>query len=99
MSVRWKLTLSYAGFLIVAGILLLAVVWIFLLRYVPNIPISAPDGFVPNRSDLRRAFFPRRRGHPWLPPRRRPPRRLDPRRTHAHPAREDHPRRPARGRR
>ena len=58
MSVRWKLTLSYAGFLIVAGILLLAVVWIFLLRYVPNIPISAPDGFVPNRSDLQRAFFP-----------------------------------------
>ncbi len=58
LSVRWQLTLSYAGFLIVAGILLLAVVWIFLLRYVPNVPISAPDGFVPNRSDLQRAFFP-----------------------------------------
>lgn len=58
LSVRWKLTLSYAGFLLVAGILLLVVVWIFLLRYVPNVPISAPDGFVPNRSDLQRAFFP-----------------------------------------
>ncbi len=58
LSVRWKLTLSYAGFLLVAGILLLLVVWIFLLRYVPNVPINASDGFVPNRTDLQRAFFP-----------------------------------------
>lgn len=36
VSVRLKLTLSYAGFLMVAGALLLAVVWVFLLRYVPN---------------------------------------------------------------
>ena len=35
-SVRLKLTLSYAGFLMVAGVLLLAVVWVFLLRYVPD---------------------------------------------------------------
>src|SRR5689334_16324484 len=36
LSVRLKLTLSYAGFLMVAGALLLAVVWLFLLRYVPD---------------------------------------------------------------
>ena len=58
MSVRLKLTLSYAGFLMVAGALLLAVVWVFLLRYVPDTPITA-IGFVPNRSDLVRAFAPR----------------------------------------
>ncbi|MFE0023737.1 sensor histidine kinase [Amycolatopsis sp. NPDC059021] len=34
-SVRLKLTLSYAGFLMVAGILLLAVVWVFVLRHLP----------------------------------------------------------------
>ena len=36
MSVRLKLTLSYAGFLMLAGALLLGVVWVFLLRYVPD---------------------------------------------------------------
>ncbi|REE95211.1 sensor histidine kinase [Thermomonospora umbrina] len=36
LSARLKLTLSYAGFLLVAGALLLAVVWVFLLRYVPE---------------------------------------------------------------
>ncbi|HEX8102772.1 MAG TPA: HAMP domain-containing sensor histidine kinase [Solirubrobacteraceae bacterium] len=36
LSVRLKLTLSYAGFLMVAGTLLLAAVWVFLLRYVPD---------------------------------------------------------------
>ena len=36
LSVRLKLTLSYAGFLMVAGALLLATVWVFLLRYVPD---------------------------------------------------------------
>jgi two-component system sensor histidine kinase VanS len=34
-SVRLKLTLSYAGFLMLAGALLLAAVWVFLLRGVP----------------------------------------------------------------
>jgi two-component system, OmpR family, sensor histidine kinase VanS len=34
-SVRLKLTLSYAGFLMVAGALLLAVVWVFVLRHLP----------------------------------------------------------------
>jgi two-component system sensor histidine kinase VanS len=71
LSVRLKLTLSYAGFLMLAGVLLLAVVWVFLLRYVPddairiplrNIPddaIRTPGLFIPGRSDLVRAFVPR----------------------------------------
>ena len=58
LNVRLKLTLSYAAFLMLAGILLLAVVWVFLLRYVPDREIIAL-GFVPNRSDLVRAFVPR----------------------------------------
>ncbi|SKC39335.1 sensor histidine kinase [Krasilnikoviella flava] len=65
-SVRLKLTLSYAGFLVVAGVLLLAVVWVFLLRYVPESVVfdavpsrPGPGQFVPNRSDLERAFAPR----------------------------------------
>jgi two-component system sensor histidine kinase VanS len=65
-SVRLKLTLSYAGFLLLAGALLLAVVWVFLLRYVPDGVLVASDPrsgspglFVPNRSDLLRAFAPR----------------------------------------
>jgi two-component system sensor histidine kinase VanS len=58
LSVRLKLTLSYAGFLMLAGALLLAVVWVFLLRYVPDGAILARE-FIPNRSDLLEAFAPR----------------------------------------
>lgn len=36
LSVRLRLTLSYAGFLMVAGILLLGAVWVYLLQYVPD---------------------------------------------------------------
>src|SRR5689334_9228047 len=36
MSVRLKLTLSYAGFLMLAGSLMLAAIWLFFLRYVPS---------------------------------------------------------------
>ncbi|MFJ5049656.1 sensor histidine kinase [Streptomyces sp. NPDC088719] len=36
LSVRLKLTLSYAGFLMLAGVLLLTAVWVFLLEYVPD---------------------------------------------------------------
>ena len=54
LSARLKLTLSYAGFLLLAGALLLAVVWVFLLRYVPD-RAGAPGA---NRSDLVRAFAP-----------------------------------------
>lgn len=58
MSVRLKLTLSYAGFLMLAGALLLAVVWVFLLRYVPPEASMTMSGFVPGRDDLVRAFVP-----------------------------------------
>lgn len=57
MSVRLKLTLSYAVIVVVSGALLLAAVWLFLLRYVPDVQIRA-DIRVPNRSDLLRAFWP-----------------------------------------
>jgi two-component system sensor histidine kinase VanS len=52
LSVRLKLTLSYAGFLMLAGGLLLAAVWVFLLRGTPA------SNFVPDLSDLLRAFDP-----------------------------------------
>ena len=60
LSVRLKLTLSYAGFLMVAGALLLAVVWVFLLRYVPDESCVGPRPRPrrPDRSDLLRAFAP-----------------------------------------
>jgi two-component system, OmpR family, sensor histidine kinase VanS len=62
LSVRLKLALSYAGFLMLAGVLLLAVVWVFLLRYIPDPPpwyqqVVALPG--PSRRDLLRAFAPR----------------------------------------
>ncbi|WP_420845459.1 sensor histidine kinase [Microbacterium sediminis] len=56
---RTKLALSYAAIVVVAGVILLAVVWLFLLRYVPDGPMRAPGPFIPNRSDLERAFWPR----------------------------------------
>jgi two-component system, OmpR family, sensor histidine kinase VanS len=58
LSVRLKLTLSYAGFLMLAGALLLATVWVFLLRYVPDGGFIGP-GIGPSRSDLVDAFAPR----------------------------------------
>jgi two-component system sensor histidine kinase VanS len=68
LSVRLKLTLSYAGFLILAGALMLAAAWLagqpgnsseFLLRYVPDGVISTLGGLVPgNNSFLLRAFAP-----------------------------------------
>ncbi|MDQ6727629.1 MAG: HAMP domain-containing histidine kinase [Actinomycetota bacterium] len=61
LSVRLKLTLSYAGFLMIAGALLLAAVWMFLLRYVPDrLLVDTPlHGPFPIRSNLLRAFAPR----------------------------------------
>src|SRR6266508_1632067 len=68
LSVRLKLTLSYAGFLMLAGALMLAAAWLagqhrqsseFLLRYVPDGAISTLGGLVPgNSSFLLRAFAP-----------------------------------------
>ena len=59
LSVRLRLTLSYAAFLMVAGALLLSVVWVFLLRYVPvNQHTSQEPPSGPDRIDLVRAFVP-----------------------------------------
>jgi two-component system sensor histidine kinase VanS len=61
MSVRLKLTLSYAGFLVLAGALLLAL-WAVLLRYFPDAPVirttrsGIGGAFVPGRSSAQRAF-------------------------------------------
>ncbi|GAA1934341.1 VanSc-type vancomycin resistance histidine kinase VanS [Streptomyces durmitorensis] len=65
LSVRLKLTLSYAGFLMLAGGLLLGAVWVFLLRYVPDRAMlkNADDndmgGVFPVRSVLLGVFAPR----------------------------------------
>lgn len=58
MSVRFKLTVSYAALVLVAGAVQLLAVWVFLLRYVPDGVIQTTGPFVPNRSDLIRAFAP-----------------------------------------
>ncbi|MEU1596510.1 HAMP domain-containing sensor histidine kinase [Streptomyces sp. NPDC005708] len=57
LSARLKLTLSYAGFLALAGALLLAVVWMFLLRYVPD-NSRGLLGISPNRYLLVHTFAP-----------------------------------------
>jgi two-component system, OmpR family, sensor histidine kinase VanS len=54
LSVRLKLTLSYAGFLMLAGALLFAIVWVIVLRYQPEVG-SSPAGPL-NRSDLLRSL-------------------------------------------
>src|SRR5512132_3781533 len=64
LSVRLRLTLSYAGFVMLAGALLLAAVWLFLLRYVPERALIVPGssdlhGVFPIRSNLLHVFAPR----------------------------------------
>jgi two-component system, OmpR family, sensor histidine kinase VanS len=67
LSVRLKLALSYAAFLMLAGGLLLAAVWVFLLRYVPDQALIVPGstgstsirGVFPIRSSLLHVFAPR----------------------------------------
>jgi two-component system sensor histidine kinase VanS len=68
LSVRLKLTLSYAGFLLLTGVLMLAAAWVAgqpgqsfdsLLRYVPDDVMSTLGGLVPgNNAFLLRAFAP-----------------------------------------
>jgi two-component system sensor histidine kinase VanS len=52
LSVRLKLTLSYAGFLMVSGAMLLAIVWVFLLRRYPA------SSLVPRLSNFPRVLDP-----------------------------------------
>lgn len=56
LSVRLKLTLSYVGFLMLAGVLLLAVVWLSILRYIPDEVTYGPPWFPPIRSDPLNGF-------------------------------------------
>ncbi|GAA1536139.1 HAMP domain-containing sensor histidine kinase [Actinomadura kijaniata] len=65
LSVRLKLTISYAGFLLLAGAVLLAVFWVFVLRWLPTDDPGAIRRAVGsviiigyNRSDLLRGFAP-----------------------------------------
>lgn len=53
LSVRLRLTLSYAGFLVLAGTALFAGL-LLVLRYVPdeNLTVQDGGGFAPSRSDL-----------------------------------------------
>jgi two-component system, OmpR family, sensor histidine kinase VanS len=61
LSVRLKLTLSYAGFLVLAGASLLAL-WAVLLRYFPDAPVirttrsGIGGALLPGRSPTQRAF-------------------------------------------
>jgi two-component system sensor histidine kinase VanS len=58
-SARLKLTLSYAGFLMLAGVLMLAAVWVVILRYIPNGALHHMHPswwFVVNRSDPLHGF-------------------------------------------
>jgi two-component system sensor histidine kinase VanS len=56
LSVRLKLALSYAGFLMVAGALMLAAVWVSILRYIPDGVIYGLPGIRPGRSDPLNGF-------------------------------------------
>jgi two-component system, OmpR family, sensor histidine kinase VanS len=61
LSVRLKLTLSYAGFLVLAGGLLIAL-WLLFMRYFPQAPIvratraGIGGAFAPGRSPTQQAF-------------------------------------------
>jgi two-component system, OmpR family, sensor histidine kinase VanS len=59
LSVRLKLTLSYAGFLMLAGVLMLAAVWVVVLRYIPDGALAHMHPslwFVVDRSDPLHGF-------------------------------------------
>ncbi|MCS7477875.1 sensor histidine kinase [Umezawaea endophytica] len=55
LSVRFKLTLSYAGFLMLAGLLLLANMWMY-LSSLPD--VTTAPGALPGRSVILRTFAP-----------------------------------------
>jgi two-component system, OmpR family, sensor histidine kinase VanS len=58
LSVRLKLTLSYAGFLMLAGVTLLAAALIFVLRGLPDGAIYTTGDLIANRSVILRSFAP-----------------------------------------
>ena len=56
LSVRLKLTLSYAGFLMLASALLFAVMWVSILRYIPDEVTFGLPWFPPIRADPLNGF-------------------------------------------
>ncbi|MEU0568482.1 HAMP domain-containing sensor histidine kinase [Nonomuraea sp. NPDC005983] len=58
MSVRLKLTLSYAGFLMLAGALLLAALLAYFLQGLPDDAIHTTGDLIVNRSVILRSFAP-----------------------------------------
>ena len=54
LSVRRKLTLSYAAFLMFAGVVLIAVMWLLVVSYLPD--VAAIPGGLLIRADLLRTF-------------------------------------------
>ncbi|MFF5207831.1 sensor histidine kinase [Streptosporangium sp. NPDC000396] len=58
MSVRLKLTLSYAGFLMLAGALLLAAVLVYFLRGLPDDAVYTTGDLIIDRSAILRSFAP-----------------------------------------
>ncbi|MGW0854748.1 sensor histidine kinase [Streptomyces sp. NPDC002690] len=57
LSARLRLTLSYAGFILLAGAILLAVVWGYVLRYLPDND-QGLLGINPNRNVVLHVFAP-----------------------------------------
>ncbi|MGV9309423.1 sensor histidine kinase [Nonomuraea sp. NPDC003727] len=58
LSVRLKLTLSYAGFLMLAGALLLAAVLVYFLRGLPDDAVYTTGDLMIDRSAIMRSFTP-----------------------------------------
>ena len=58
MSARLRLTLSYAGFLVIAGAAMMALLF-YIIRFVPEGNLRTDTGYAPDRSDLLDALWPR----------------------------------------
>ena len=58
LSVRLKLTLSYAGFLVLAGGLGIAAVWVFLLQFMPGGAFTTTGNLIVHQAVILRAFAP-----------------------------------------
>jgi len=58
VSARIRLTLSYAGFLLIAGAAMIALLF-YLLRFIPEGAVQTDGPFIPDRSDLLAALWPR----------------------------------------
>lgn len=60
LSARMKLTMVMSLLVVCTGAVLMALVYVFLLRYVPDVSLNTQRGdFAPSRRDLAAAFLPR----------------------------------------